>query len=44
MQRMFLKILENLQESTCAIIFFNKFAGLHLVTLLKRDSRTGVLL
>ena len=40
----FLEISQNLQENTCARVFFNKVAGLRPATLLKRNSGTDVLL
>ena len=38
----FLEILQNSQESSCASLFFNKAAGLEASTLLKRDSNTCI--
>ena len=35
-EKVFLEILQNSQEKTCAKVFFNKVAGLRLVTLLKK--------
>ena len=41
-KNVFLEISQNLPESTCVGVFFNKVAGLRPETLLKRDSNTGV--
>ena len=35
---------QNLQENTCARVFFNKVVGPRVATLLKRDSGTGAFL
>ena len=40
-KNVFLEISQNLPESTCVGVFFNKVAGLRPETLLKRDSNTG---
>ena len=44
-KKAFLEIARNSQENTCArVFFFNEVVGLRPVTLLKRDSGTGVFL
>ena len=44
MKKLFLKILQYSQENTYVGVFFNKNAGVQSVTLIKRDSNTGVFL
>ena len=42
-KKVFLEILQNSQENTCArVSFFDKVAGLRLATLLRKDTRTKV--
>ena len=43
-KKFFLKVSQNSRENTCASLFFNNVAGLRPVTLLKKDSGTGVFL
>ena len=44
-KKVFIEILQTLQENACAFVsFFNKVAALSLKLYLKRDSGTGVLL
>ena len=41
-KKTFLRISQNLKESTCTGVFFNKVPGFQPAILLKRDSSAGV--
>ena len=43
-KKVFIEILRNSQENSCARVFFNRVTSLRPATLLKRDTGTGAFL